>query len=238
MGYEPTSDYTKKTPTGCIGPGVFFSNVRTNIINADPANADARTIVYSFCDPTGFKGVARSDCTIAQNINLYNQADGALNAAGVETYTHKVFGNADKATGTITAAQGALIRTVWDPIMAAQLTEGGFCCNAQYYSADGAGRAQPYFQPGGATEAAVSPGTMCPAHGSGDGKTAKVTANIGLENPALKEMLEGQAFYAALAPSQYNIPTTSTTATTQTARAKKQRICAEHITSMMKLNKK
>merc|ERR1711904_734445 len=53
---------------------------------------------------------------------------------------------------------------------------------------------------GGDMEAAVSPGTMCPAHGSGDGKTAKVTANIGLENPAMKEMLEGQAFYAALAP--------------------------------------
>jgi len=81
--YEPTSDYTKKTPTGCIGPNVFFSNVRTNILNADPTNAAARTVVYSFCDPTGFKGVARSDYTIAQNINLYNQADGALNAAGV-----------------------------------------------------------------------------------------------------------------------------------------------------------
>merc|ERR1712144_167558 len=271
--YEPTSDYTKKTPTGCIGPNVFFSNVRTNILNADPTNAAARTVVYSFCDPTGFKGVARSDYTIAQNINLYNQADGALNAAGVETYSHKVFGDANHPTADITADQAALIRNVWDPIMAAQLTEGGFCCNAQYYSADGAGRAQPYFQPGGQTtaaagdraavpagtavptgsgllsvfvpplsggdmEAAVSPGTMCPAHGSGDGKTAKVTANIGLENPAMKEMLEGRAFYAALAPSQYNIPTTSTTATTQTARAKKQRMCAEHITSMMKLNKK
>merc|ERR1712188_319014 len=29
------------------------------------------------------------------------------------------------------------------------------------------------------------------------------------------ELLEGQAFYAALAPSQYTLPTTSTTATTQ-----------------------
>merc|ERR1739848_159121 len=84
---------------------------------------------------------------------------------------------------------------------------------------------------------AVSPGTMCPAHGSGNGKTAKTVANIGLDNPALKELLEGQAFYAALAPSQYDIPTTSTTAATQTANAKKQKMCAEHITDMMKLSK-
>merc|ERR1711959_446882 len=90
---------------------------------------------------------------------------------------------------------------------------------------------------GGDMTSAVSPGTMCPAHGSGNGKTEKTVANIGLDNPALKELLEGQAFYAALAPSQYDIPTTSTTAATQTANAKKQRMCAEHITSMMKLNK-
>merc|ERR1711977_322004 len=89
---------------------------------------------------------------------------------------------------------------------------------------------------GGDTTSAVSPGTMCPAHGSGNGKTAKTVANIGLDNPALKELLEGQAFYAALAPSQYDIPTTSTTAATQTANAKKQKMCAEHITDMMKLS--
>merc|ERR1719158_336285 len=90
---------------------------------------------------------------------------------------------------------------------------------------------------GGDMSALDSPGTMCPAHGSGNGKTAKTVANIALDNPAMKELLEGQAFYAALAPSQYNIPTTSTTATTQAANAKKQKMCAEHITKMMKLNK-
>merc|ERR1739848_489868 len=83
----------------------------------------------------------------------------------------------------------------------------------------------------------VSPGIMCPAHGSGNGKTEKTVANIGLDNPAMTELLEGQAFYAALAPSQYGIPTTSTTEETQTARAAKQKKCAEHITSMMKLTK-
>merc|ERR1711985_129001 len=35
-----------------------------------------------------------------------------------------------------------------------------------------------------------------------------------------------------------SLPTTSTTTATQTANAKKQKKCAEHITSMMKLNKK
>merc|ERR1712025_881054 len=90
---------------------------------------------------------------------------------------------------------------------------------------------------GGDMTSVTSPGTMCPAHGSGNGKTAKTVANIGLDNPAMTELLEGQAFYAALAPSQYSIPTTSTTEETQTARAAKQKKCAEHITSMMKLTK-
>merc|ERR1711985_126634 len=90
---------------------------------------------------------------------------------------------------------------------------------------------------GGDMTAQTSPATMCPAHSSGNGKTAKTVANIAQDNPAFKELLEGQAFYAALAPSQYDIPTTSTTASTQTARTKKQRMCAEHITDMMKLSK-
>merc|ERR1711959_355977 len=90
---------------------------------------------------------------------------------------------------------------------------------------------------GGDMSALDSPGIMCPAHGSGNVKTAKTVANIALDNPAMKELLEGQAFYAALAPSQYNIPTTSTTWATQAANAKKQKMGADHITKMMKLNK-
>merc|ERR1711959_879636 len=91
---------------------------------------------------------------------------------------------------------------------------------------------------GGDMSTEDSPGLMCPAHGSGDGYTLKTQAEIyATVSPPMKEYLEGQAFYAALAPSQYSIPTTSTTAATQTANAKKQKKCAEHITSMMKLNK-
>jgi len=264
--YVAGSDYSKKTPTGCIGPDVYFDNPVAVIQNT-------KKMVYTFCNPDGYKGVARSDFTLANNINLYTLPAGTQ-VNGVDTYAKTVFGGATKDMTTITngdadTQEGVNVRHVWDPVMAAQLTDGGFCCAALYYGPDGTGRAQPYFAAAGAAvntitgqsaatvrptgtgllsgfvpplsggdmTSAVSPGTMCPAHGSGNGKTAKTVANIGLDNPALKELLEGQAFYAALAPSQYDIPTTSTTAATQTANAKKQRMCAEQITDMMKLSK-
>merc|ERR1711977_176030 len=262
--YVAGSDYSKKTPTGCIGPDVYFDNPVAVIQNT-------KKMVYTFCNPDGYKGVARSDFTLADNINLYTLPAGTT-VNGVNTYAKTVFGGATKLMTAITSGadvatkEGTNVRHVWDPVMAAQLTDGGFCCAALYYGPDGTGRAQPYFAAAGAAvntitgqsaatarpagtgllsafvpplsggdmTSAVSPGTMCPAHGSGNGKTAKTVANIGLDNPALKELLEGQAFYAALAPSQYDIPTTSTTAATQTANAKKQKMCAEHITDMMK----
>merc|ERR1712224_1016765 len=76
---------------------------------------------------------------------------------------------------------------------------------------------------GGDMSAAASPGLMCPQHGSGNGQptTASVIANVDQTNPKIKEYIEGQAFYAAFAPSQYSLPTTSTTAETQTASATK-----------------
>jgi hypothetical protein len=197
-------------------------------------------------------------------------------APATNTYFQTVTGITDataKTTAAITKAQCGVIQHVWDPIMAAQLTQGAFCCNAEYYGPDGLGRAQPYYQIGntgavanqgialppgvvaptgtgllsafnppligGDMSAETSPGNMCPAHGSGNGYTEKTySAIFTMDSPPMKELLEGQAFYAALAPSQYSLPTTSTTAATQTARAKKQKKCAEHITSMMKLNKK
>merc|ERR1712057_116766 len=107
--YVAGSDYSKKTPTGCIGPDVYFSNPIATI-------ASSKKMVYTFCNPDGYKGVAVTGNTLAENINLYTQANGQA------------------------------------------------------------------------------------AHSSGDGKTAKTVANIGLDNPALTELLEGQAFYAALAP--------------------------------------
>merc|ERR1711959_276116 len=114
-------------------------------------------------------------------------------------------------------------------------------CRSSCYQQGGTADGMPVsgFVPplsGGDMAAEVSPGGMCPAHSKGTTGSGTV-GNAAQTNPAMVELLEGQAFYAALAPSQYSLPTTSSTATTQTARAAKQKQCATHITSMMKLNK-
>merc|ERR1739847_111187 len=280
--WSSTTDYSKKTPIGCIGPNVFFGDIAI----PTGASGEVASMVYSFCDPTGMKGVARSEYNINQNLYLYAAAAGTTStqAPATNTYFQTVSGVASSATTAkpttgFTKATCGVIQHVWDPVMAAQLTEGAFCCNAEYYGPDGVGRAKPYYQSGntgaasntaialppgvvdpkgtgdvaafnppltgGDMSAESSPGDMCPAHGSGNGYTAKTLASFLINpneattpTPPMKELLEGQAFYAALAPSQYSLPTTSTTTATQTANAKKQKKCAEQITSMMKLNKK
>merc|ERR1712224_405732 len=239
--YDGNVDYTKATPLGCIGPGVYFSDAQMDVKNAKKAS-------FAFCDPAGLVGVAVASNDVAANLLLYTKAPGAGNNPWVGTAT----GTAAKSD-TITGALVGKLTKVWDPIMAAQLTEGGFCCNALYYSTDGVGRAA--YKAGGNTKGTGaisaftpplsggnmvgedSPGGMCPAHSSGDGYSDSTVGSPALTNPAMVELLEGQAFYAALAPSQYTLPTTSTTATTQAARSAKQRRCADAITSMMKLNK-
>merc|ERR1711904_274739 len=264
--WSSTTDYSKKTPIGCIGPNVFFGDI------AIPTGGSGQlaSMVYSFCDPTGMKGVARSEYNINQNLYLYAAAAGTTStqAPATNTYFQTVSGVASSATTAkpttgFTKATCGVIQHVWDPVMAAQLTEGAFCCNAEYYGPDGVGRAKPYYQSGdtgaatgkaialptgvvdpkgtgdiaafnppltgGDMSAESSPGDMCPAHGSGNGYTQKTYGSILIAptestspTPPMKELLEGQAFYAALAPSQYSLPTTSTTTATQTANAKKQ----------------
>merc|ERR1712124_58081 len=209
---------------------------------------------YSFCNPAGLVGIAVATNDVAANSLLYTTGGNDNNP-----WMTKAFAGAKKSKDVSTKAHVEGVTKVWDPIMAAQLTEGGFCCNALYYSTDGVGRAAyksggtsggvtykgtgsiSTFTPplsGGNMVGEDSPGGMCPAHSSGDGYSTKTDGSAALTNPAMTELLEGQAFYAALAPSQYSLPTTSTTATTQAARAAKQRKCADAITSMMKLNKK
>merc|ERR1739847_27157 len=255
--YVEGTDYSKVTPIGCIGPDVYFDLPSATIIDtAGDGSGTDQKMVYPFCNPTGYKGVADVGNTLEENMALYTNGGTAASYAAV------MFAAGTKDMATITLTQAGVMREVWDPIMAAQLTDGAFCCNAQYYGADGTGRAQPYYEAGGNAvtgaelpdgtglipafvpplsggdmSAETSPGTMCPAHSKGDGKDADKVANIGLDNPALTELLEGQAFYAALAPSQYTLPTTSSTTETQAARAAKQKICAEEITAMMKLTK-
>merc|ERR1712144_8291 len=135
----------KIAPTGCIGPDVYFSNVMATTITN-------KKTVYSFCNPDGYKGSAVSTFTLAENMNLYVKAAGT-DVAGVDTYVKKTIGSVH-TYAALDANEVAAMRQVWDPIMAAQLTDG-------------------------------------------NGKTAKTVANIALDNPAMKELLEGQAFYAA-----------------------------------------
>jgi hypothetical protein len=143
----------------------------------------------------------------------------------------------------------------WDPITAAQLSGGAFCCDALYYSEDGVGRNQVTYGAGGgaagdgypagvyvansafippisggdmATEA--SPGGMCPVSGTTKDGVSEY------ENPTETNLLEGQAFYSVMAGMQYNIPKPATVSATVTANAARQKKCAERITSMMKMN--
>merc|ERR1712072_422284 len=117
-------------------------------------------------------------------------------------------------------------------------TEGGMCCDAEYYSANGVGRGtvsevgaiSAYNPPltGGDMSAETSPGVMCPAHSKDDGYSTTTVGNVDQDNPAETELLEGQAFYVSLAPSQFSLPTTSTTAATQKANEAKQKQCDAH----------
>merc|ERR1712025_381959 len=244
--YDSNVDYSKETPLGCIGPDVYFWDVQATV------NTNKKA-AYSFCNPAGLVGVAVATNDVAANSLLYTTAGNDNNP-----WMTTAFAGAKKSKDVTNAAQIRDVTKVWDPLMAAQLTEGGFCCNALYYSTDGVGRvaykaggasggvtfkgtgSTSAFTPplsGGNMAAEDSPGGMCPAHSSGTGYSDSTNGNPGLTNPAMTELLEGQAFYAALAPSQYSLPTTRTTATTQAARAAKQRRCADAITSMMKLNK-
>merc|ERR1712078_417457 len=177
---------------------------------------------------------------------------GKANRGNVANSWYQVLFSATTTNGptnaaALTTAQADPISRVWDPILVAQLTQGGMCCDAEYYSANGVGRGtisevpaiSAYDPPltGGDMSAETSPGDMCPAHSKDDGYSTTTVGNVNQDNPAETELLEGQAFYVSLAPSQYSLPTTSSTAATQKANEAKQRKCATHITSMMKMNK-
>merc|ERR1711937_257208 len=242
--------YAKKTPIGCIDKSVRFNDIK---VTATGATGTGKEMVYTFCDPSGFKGVSVKTNTLAQNKALYEEAAYTkANRGGVANSWYQVLFSATTTNGptnaaALTTAQADPISRVWDPILVAQLTQGGMCCDAEYYSANGVGRGtvsevgaiSAYDPPltGGDMSAENSPGVMCPAHSKDDGYSTTTVGNVNQGNPAETELLEGQAFYVSLAPSQYSLPTTSSTAATQKANEAKQRKCATHITSMMKMNK-
>merc|ERR1712224_449252 len=221
--------YKKKTPIGCIGRDVRFSDITVDI-------AGGKKMVYTFCDPSGYKGAANPDDSLATNTNLYNSnmktatpSGGSAVPAPAGSYFATVFDTGTSAavpdeTAVITEVQAAEMSRVWDPVMAAQLTQGGMCCDALYYGEAGVGRPTiagvgpvSEFEPplaGGVMAAESSVGTMCPMHGSGNGYSTSTVGNVNQVNPSETLLLEGQAFYVSLAPSQYSLPLTSTTAET------------------------
>merc|ERR1712224_450998 len=173
---------------------------------------------------------------------------GALPSAS-QTYAQ----NKAWYSGTGTSAKGVPlgIQKFWDPITAAQASGGAFCCDALYYGSDGLGRGTPTNDPpivdvtknadfkpvpllGAALEKAVVPGGVCT-----DGKptTAVKEGLSAAKNVEEEEYLEGQAFYACVAPSMYVLPKVNSVAVTQAANAAKQKKCAQTLTKMLKMNK-
>merc|ERR1739848_665008 len=144
--YDANVDYTKATPLGCIGPGVYFSDVQATVDTAEKA-------AYEFCNPEGLVGVALASNDVAANTLLYTQ-DGNTNNPWFGT---ALTGGATKSKDVTDEAVIGKVTKVWDPIMAAQLTEGGFCCNALYYSTEGVGRAA--YKSGGTSGGVTYKGT-------------------------------------------------------------------------------
>jgi hypothetical protein len=233
-GLPPASALPAGTvpPIACIGPTVKFAGVVNTGAgnNADPVAAAQQAV--SLCNPQGTlpPAIVSAEATGAARVTKY----------------------ATKGDG---AASGAIIDKVefWDPITAALLTEGAYCCDSQVYSAEGLGmvgsgvtgasavRNPSTFVPpfvggdmSGSTTAtaltAKSPGGMCPASGN------NILGLSVYASPTEKNLLEGQAFYAVIAPMQYTMQKTSTVVTTQQNNAAKQKVCAETLTKMYKVN--
>merc|ERR1711977_734766 len=231
------------TPTACIGPSVIFNDV----INSGKADGVFTVKVgqgVALCDPQGLIPTA----TIAASSSADVVTQNALPSAS-QTYAQ----NKAWYSGTGTSAKGVPlgIQKFWDPITAAQASGGAFCCDALYYGSDGLGRGTPTNDPpivdvtknadfkpvpllGAALEKAVVPGGVCT-----DGKptTAVKEGLSDAKNVEEEEYLEGQAFYACVAPSMYVLPKVNSVAVTQAANAAKQKKCAETLTNMLRMNR-
>merc|ERR1719247_1056016 len=210
----------------CIGPDVQFAEI-TTCGKADGLTCDARA------DNDRRAGVGLKLCVPNGKI----PPPGVLAATTGSTRT-AAYMSTTGAPG-ITGALGTAHTGFWDPVTVAMVTNGAFCCNALVYSSEGLGRPDmtgivkpSAFVPpmvGGNMVAEASPGGMY----NGASTTAGLSA---YKNPTQVNQLEGQAFYACMAPMQYTLQTTSTNAATQKIRADKQKICAETMTKMLKID--
>merc|ERR1711985_79041 len=117
--------YKKKTPIGCIGRDVRFSDIEVTIDSS-------KKMVYTFCDPSGYEGASLATNTLATNTQLYDvnmKATGSAATAG--SYFATVFGtgttNVPDTTAAITVAQAKQMSRVWDRVMAAESPVGTMC---------------------------------------------------------------------------------------------------------------
>merc|ERR1712124_48476 len=154
--------------------------------------------VYTFCDPSGYQGTSDPAESLEENKKLYETANsGVLKPDGVagSSYFQRVFGDGTGGNGVPNEATDITVE------QAKQMSR--------------------VWDPVMAAQPPV--GTMCPMHGSGNGYSTSTVGNVNQVNPKETLLLEGQAFYVSLAPSQYSLPLTSTTDETQTANEAKQK---------------
>merc|ERR1711959_195412 len=146
---------TKATPTACIGPDVFFNEVRNSGTN-DGVTAAAAAIsaagkAVALCDPNGC--IPGQPCAGAPAVGAAGSITGPATAAGAPpapTATATFATNLEYYSGVApagcAAAAGACkpgvkvgIQKFWDPTTAAQASGGARCCAALYYGSDGLG---------------------------------------------------------------------------------------------------
>merc|ERR1711977_391939 len=239
------ADFDKTTPTACIGPSVIFNDVKNSGIDTGITVTASLLISkgVALCDPFGYV-----PATGAFGGEPATQAEGPVPSAAATYATNKVY-----YAGVNNGQNGVSLDLTkfWDPITAAQASGGGFCCGALYYGTDGLGRGIPTNDPpivgvtknsaftptpltGAAMEREIVPGGVCTGEAANNAKMEGLSAATNVKE---KEQLEGQAFYAVLAPSQYVLPKVNSVATTQAANEARQKKCSETITNMLRMNR-
>merc|ERR1739848_121644 len=247
------------TPTACIGPDVIFNNVlNSGIASGVPVAAAAALTAQqgvALCDPNGC--VPGQDCVgapagggVADKAVGTTTANGAIpipSATRTFAQNQDFYSGVQGAAGVIQAGVKLNVQKFWDPITAAQASGGAFCCAALYYGSDGLGRGgatgiagvtknkdfKPNALVGDAMETQNVAGGMCSDGSSSTSVKQGLSAALNVKE---KEFLEGQAFFASVAPSMYVLPKVNSLQATQTAYAAKQKKCAQTLTTMLKMN--
>merc|ERR1712072_951378 len=231
------------------GPSVFFNEVKNSgIASGETATASlAISKAVALCDPFGLKPAIQTGANPPLP-GAATQADGPVPSAAATFAANALY-----YSGANAGQDGVALENTrfWDPITAAQASGGAFCCDALYYGADGLGRGIPTNDPpivgvtknsaflpiplsGDAMEREIAPGGVCTGEAANNAKMEGLSA---AKNVKEMEMLEGQSFYACVAPSQYVLPKVNSVATTQAANAARQKKCSETITQMLKMNR-